>query len=80
MGEMTGIIGFQKISLTEGKMILKECWGKHRDNPHEKIKPMMKNPSFDVLQRQVKYGNSIVQNKFSFVVLWKYFHIGLCMV
>ena len=29
----------------------------------------MKNASFDILQRQIKCGNNIAQNKISFVVV-----------
>lgn len=62
------------------KTIFKETWGKHTNNPHEKIEPTIRNSSFDVLQRQIKCGNNIAQNKFSFVVFLKYFYIGLYMV
>lgn len=37
----------------------------------EKIEPMMENASFDILQRQIKCGNNVAQNKISFVVVWE---------
>ena len=51
------------------KNTLKSLRGKHRNNPHGKLEPMMKNASFDILQRQIKCGNNIAQNKISFVVV-----------
>lgn len=59
------------------KKTLKSLRGKHRNNPHGKIEARMKNSSFDVLQRQIKCGNNVAQNKFSFVLVSNYFYIGL---
>lgn len=74
---MTEITEFQKISWDRKKKSLKSLGGKHRNRPHGKIEPMMKNSSFDVLQRQIKCGNNVAQNKISFTVAWNYFYIGL---
>lgn len=49
------------------KKIFKETWGKHTNNPFEKIEPSGI-PYFDSLQKQIKCGNNTAQNKFSFVV------------
>ena len=51
------------------KKTLKSLRGKHRNSPHGKIEPMMKNASLDILQRQIKCGNNVAQNKISFVVV-----------
>lgn len=67
---------FKRLAETEKKS-LKSLGGKHRNNPHGKIEPMMKNSSFDVSQRQIKCRNNVAQNKFSFAVAWNYFSIGL---
>ena len=66
MGQMTEITDFQQISRgrRKKKNTLKSLRGKHRNNPHGKLEPMMKNASFDVLQRQIKCGNNIAQIKF----------------
>ena len=69
---MTEITDFQKISRGRGKKktnTFKSLRGKHSNNPHGKIEPMMENTSFDILQRQMKCGNNVAQNKISFVVV-----------